>query len=383
MRRCLALLTALLLSACSTAPLVPTGTVFDDSLFSAPSQPVDRSQVFALSDAMKRYLEVDLATEVRNKGERAALAEALSRRERLRLEYDTATTRTASQAFDARAGNCLSLVIMTSALARHLGMPVQYHSVFVDETWGRAGNLLVSSGHVNLTLNNRLGGGSNVRFDAVAAVTIDFDPPLPGQRQHSRVISESTVMAMFMNNRSAESLAAGQVDDAYWWSRAAIEAEPTFLTAYNTLAVVYLRRGALMQAERVLAQLLALEPANAEWQYPQDQLIALRRQNAEAQAAQQRLASIEPAPPFHYFHRGLEALRQRDYAQAKSLFQKEVSRSAYYHEFHFGLAMALLGLGEFDEARHQLALAKASSTRAADRELYAGKLERMKELRVQ
>jgi len=45
--------------------------------------------------------------------------------------------------------------------------------------------------------------------------------------------------------------------------------------------------------------------------------------------------------------------------------------------------MALLGLGEFDEARHQLALAKASSTRAADRELYAGKLERMKELRVQ
>ena len=46
-------------------------------------------------------------------------------------------------------------------------------------------------------------------------------------------------------------------------ARAAIEAEPTFLTAYNTLAVVYLRRGALMQAERVLAQLLALEPANA------------------------------------------------------------------------------------------------------------------------
>jgi Tetratricopeptide repeat/Transglutaminase-like superfamily len=383
MKRCLALLTALLLSACSTAPLVPTGTVFDDSLFSAPSQPVDRSQVFALSDAMKRYLEVDLAAEVRSKGERAALAEALSRRERLRLEYDTATTRTASQAFDARAGNCLSLVIMTSALARHLGMPVQYHSVFVDETWGRAGNLLVSSGHVNLTLNNRLGGGSNVRFDAVAAVTIDFDPPLPGQRQHSRVIGESTVMAMFMNNRSAESLAAGQVDDAYWWSRAAIEAEPTFLTAYNTLAVVYLRRGALMQAERVLTQLLALEPANAAALSNLASVYGRQGRLAEAQAAQQRLASIEPAPPFHYFHRGLEALRQRDYAQAKTLFQKEVSRSAYYHEFHFGLAMALLGLGEFDEARHQLALAKASSTRAADRELYAGKLERMKELRVQ
>lgn len=301
--------------------------------------------------------------------------------EKLRIEYDAATTRTAAQAFDARAGNCLSLVLMTSALAHHLGMPVQYHSVFVDETWGRAGDLLVS-GHVNVTLGNHL-GERRMRFDAVEAVTIDFDPPLPGQRQHSRVIGESTVMAMFMNNRSAESLAAGQVDDAYWWSRAAIEAEPTFLAAYNTLAVVYLRRGALMQAERVLTQLLALEPANAAALSNLAGVYTRQGRLAQAQVIQQRLASIEPAPPFHYFHRGIEALQQRDYAQAKTLFQKEVSRSAYYHEFHFGLALALLGLGEFDEARRQLALAKASSTRAVDRELYAGKLERMKELRLQ
>jgi Tfp pilus assembly protein PilF len=383
MRRCLALLITLLLSACATAPLVPTDTVFEDSLFAAPSQPVDRSQVFALSDAMKRYIDVELAASVRSKGERAALADAMFRREQLHLEYDTATTRTAAQAFDARAGNCLSLVIMTSALARYLGMPVQYHSVFVEEAWSRAGSLLVSSGHVNVTLNNRLGGGNNLRFDAVEAVTIDFDPPLPGQRQHSRVITESTVVAMFMNNRAAESVAAGQVDDAYWWSRAAIETEPTFLPAYNTLAVVYLRRGALMQAERVLTQLLALEPANTAALSNLVSVYTRQGRPADAQATQQRLASIEPAPPFHYFQRGIEALKQRDYAQAKTLFQKEVSRSAYYHEFHFGLAMALLGLGEYDEARRQLALAKASSTRAADRELYAGKLERMKELHLQ
>lgn len=383
MRRFLALLITLLLTACASAPPVPVGTVFDDSLFAAPLQPVDRSQVFALSDAMKRYLDVDLAAEVRSKGERAALAQALLDSRSLKLEYDTALTRTASQAFDARAGNCLSLVIMSSALARHLGMPVQYHSVFVEETWSRAGNLLVSSGHVNVTLNNRLGGGKNLRFDAVEAVTIDFDPPLPGQRQHSRVITESTVVAMFMNNRSAESLAAGRIDDAYWWSRAAIEAEPTFLTAYNTLAVVYLRRGALVQAERVLTQLVDLEPANAAALSNLVGVYVAQGRPEQAQAVRERLASVEPAPPFHYFHRGLEALKKRDYAQAKAMFQKEVSRSAYYHEFHFGLAMALLGLGEYDEARRQLALAKDSSTRAADRALYAGKLERMKELHLQ
>lgn len=382
MRRCLALLISLLLTACASAPPVPTGTVFDDSLFAAPSQPIDRSQVFALSEAMQRYLDVDLAALVRKNGARATLADALVRKEGLRLEYDATTTRTAAQAFDARAGNCLSLVLMTAALAHHLGMPVQYHSVFVDENWGRAGDLLVSSGHVNVTLGNHL-GERRMRFDAVEAVTIDFDPPLPGQRQHSRVITENTVTAMFMNNRSAESLAAGRIDDAYWWSRAAIEAEPTFLIAYNTLAVVYLRRGALVQAERVLTQLVDLEPANAAALSNLVGVYVAQGRPEQAQAVRERLASIEPAPPFHYFHAGLDALKQRDYARAKTLFQKEVSRAAYYHEFHFGLAMALLGLGEYDEARRQLALAKASSTRATDRELYAGKLERMKALHLQ
>ena len=119
---------------------------------------------------------------VRSKGARAALVDALySPRAGCVSSTTRSTTRTAAQAFDARAGNCLSLVIMTSALARHLGMPVQYHSVFVEETWSRSGDLLVSSGHVNLTLSNRL-GERRIRFDVVEAVVIDFDPPQPGQR---------------------------------------------------------------------------------------------------------------------------------------------------------------------------------------------------------
>jgi Flp pilus assembly protein TadD len=386
MRRCLAVVAALvvclLLPGCSTAPVMPAATVFDDALFAPPSQPVDTAQVFALSDAMRHYLDHDLAAEARSRGPRAALIDALYAPGRLRLEYDTANTRNAAQAFDARAGNCLSLVIMTAALARHLGLPVQFHSVFVDETWGRTGDLLVASGHVNLTLNNRL-GDNRVRFDVAEAMTIDFDPPASGQRQHSRVVAEPTIVAMYMNNRAAESLAAGRVDDAYWWVRGAIGASPIFLSAYNTLAVVYMRRGAQAQAERVLVQLLELEPANTAALSNLARVYGQQGRAAEAQQTLQRLARVEPAPPFHHFQLGLDALKARDYALARTLFQKEVSRAAYYHEFHFGLALALLGLGELDEARRQMTLAMQSSTRTLDRELYAGKLERMKALRVQ
>jgi len=382
MKRLLLLIIALLLSACASAPGAPTPTMFDDSLFAPPAEPADASTLFAPSAQMKHYLEVELAAAIRHKGPRAALVDAMYRRDQLRLEYDAVTTRNAADTFAKRSGNCLSLVIMTTALARQLGMPVQYHHVFVEETWGRSGDLLVSSGHVSVTLANPL-AERRASFDLVDAAAIDFDPPAPGQRQHSRVIGESTVVAMFMNNRAAENLAAGRIDDAYWWARAAIETEPTFLSSHNTLAVVYLRRGAWAQAQRVLERLLEVEPANVAALSNLARVHAAQGHGDEAKAVQQRLTQIEAVPPFHYFHAGVEALERRDYALARQLFEKEVARAAYYHEFHFGLAVALMGLGEVEPARRQLALAMSASTRVADRELYAGKLERIKSSRLQ
>ena len=384
MLRCLrlVLIVPLLWLAACAAPPPPTEGLFDDAAFAAPARPVDAGAVFALSEPMQRYLGQELARDVRRKGPRTALVDALYAPGRLRLDYDAQRTRNAAEAFEARSGNCLSLVIMSAALARQLGLPVQFHSVYSDAGWGRSGDLLVANGHVNLTLRHP-SADARTRFDVVEAMLIDFDPPQPGQKQYSRSIPESTVLAMYMNNRAAESLAAGEVDEAYWFARAAITTEPTFLAAHNTLAVVYLRHGQLQRAERVLQQLLAAEPANTAALANLVLLYGKQGRTAEAAAVQQRLARIEPVPPYHYFQLGLEAMQRRDYAQAKAMFEKEIDRAAYHHEFHFGLALANYGLGDVREAQRQLGLAMKASTRDAERQLYAGKLERLKALRLQ
>jgi tetratricopeptide (TPR) repeat protein len=382
MKRCFALVLALCLAACAGVPAPVPQSLLDDSLFAPPATPVATSEVFAVSDAMRRFLDVELAREARRKGPRTALIDALYAPGQLKLDYDAARTNTAAEAFEARSGNCLSLVIMSAAMARHLGLPVQFHSVFSDAGWGRSGDLLVANGHVNLTLRNHFGDG-RVRFDVAEAMLIDFDPPAPGQRQYSRVIGESTVLAMYLNNRAAELLAEGRSGEAYWHVRAAIEAEPTFLAAHNTLAVVYLRHGAPAHAERVLTQLLAAEPANPAALANLAHLFERQGRLQDAAVLQQRLARIEPYPPYHFFQRGLEAMERRDYAQARAMFEKEIERAAYHHEFHFGLALASYGLGDVKEAQRQLGLAMKASTRDADRQLYAGKLERLRTLRVQ
>ena len=78
--------------------------------------------MFALSDEMRRYLRTELAGPIRAKGRQSGLIEALYGKGQLKLDYDSSMTRNAAQAFAARSGNCLSLVIMTAAFAKELGL---------------------------------------------------------------------------------------------------------------------------------------------------------------------------------------------------------------------------------------------------------------------
>jgi tetratricopeptide (TPR) repeat protein len=207
---------------------------------------------------------------------------------------------------------------------------------------------------------------------------IDFLPGEDLRGLRTWPIPEQTIVAMYMNNRAAESLAQGRMDDAYWWARAAIAQDPAFLIAYNTLGVVYLRHGDGARAERVLRALLEREPGNAP--ALSNLALALERQGraAESDALQRRLARLEPYPAFHFFDRGLSAMRLGDFKSARDLFAKEVERDPYYHESHFWLGLANLRLGNIEQARKHLDLALENSTTRGERELYAAKLDRIR-----
>ena len=54
-------------------------------------------------------------------------------------------------------------------------------------------------------------------------MTIDFLPAANIKGLRTWVIDESTIVAMYMNNRAVEALTVGNIDDAYWYAR---EADP-------------------------------------------------------------------------------------------------------------------------------------------------------------
>jgi tetratricopeptide (TPR) repeat protein len=371
------------LSACSTvAPRAGlVDGLFDDALFAPATVAISADAVFAPSPAMREAFDREIRPRLQRGDPRRALIDALYGKGSLRLDYDAEMTRTAAEAFDAHAGNCLSLVIMTATFAREAGLPVRFQSVAAGESWARSGGLLFSIGHVNLGMGRGMASGPK-DSDMTEWLTVDFIPSEDLARRRIEVIDEARVLAMYMNNRSAEALALGQVDNAYAWARAAIGQDRTFTGSFNTLGVIYQRRGHLPEAERALRVALAIEPRHLHAMSNLVGVLKAQGRDGEALALSAELQRLQPAEPFAALNEGLQHMREGRYAEAKTLFERELGRTAGYHEVHFWLAVVRLQLGDSRAALRHLRQALEGSTTREQQALYAGKLERLKGLGV-
>ena len=152
----LCLLLATALAGCASLVPATPDALLHDSLFANPPRPADADAVLALSPAMLAHLQVLRGQVSRAADLPLALGTSLYKPGGLRLDYDASVTRNAAQAFAARSGNCLSLVVMTAALAGALGLEVGFREVPTGDLFRREGDLTLHTGHVNLVLAPRL-----------------------------------------------------------------------------------------------------------------------------------------------------------------------------------------------------------------------------------
>ena len=374
-----ALLLCLALASCADAPapIAASEPLFHDSAFAPPSERIVPADIFKVSPEMRAYLDSRVAEEVAKHGGARGLVEALFKDRRLKLDYDAEYTRNAAQAFEARAGNCLSLAIVTGAMAKEIGLEVRYQSVKTSEHWERDGDLLELVGHVNVSVGMPVPKIRTWGFNA-DRWTVDFLPASDMKGLVTRPISESRIAAMYMNNRAAEALARRRTDDAYWWIRSGAASDPAFSSLYNTLGVTYLRKGMLAQAESALRFALSLEPDSSEtWN---NLAVVLRRDGRAEQAA-----SIERQHPpsgaaalAAAIDGGMKANESGDYARALELFTRALRKSSDNHELHYLLAVTYLNLGDRRRAMEHLLEAEDNSTTARQRSIYASKAELLK-----
>lgn len=370
------------LGACATPPAPrPTG-LLRDGAYGAPIEvPPPAAALTALSPALRAFLVAQGWAQAPRHDARRALIHALYRPRSaggpgLRLEYDAARTRTAAEAFEAGAGNCLSLVLLTTALARHLELPVGFQAVQAPATHALAGRLTLTSGHVNVVLGPRATPGTLYRSEPEPLV-IDFLPARELGRLPTQPLGEATVQAMFFNNRAVELLADDRVDDAYWHARAALAEDPAFLPAANTLGVVHQRAGLPDAAEQAFRHVLGGDAGSLPALRNLHGLLRQQGRSDEAARLAERLAALQPEAPFQWLLAARDALALGDAAGAVALLQRELRLQPDHPEVHALLATAHLRLDQGALARRHLALAAAHSTLPGERRRLEAKLGRL------
>lgn len=376
--RCACIMIVTMAFGCAQVPEVRTAQtqLFHDSLFGAGRDDYVPESVFELNPAMRAYLDNEVLADRQSHNATQSLFNALYDRTKLRLEYDSSYTRTAIEAFQAKSGNCLSLVLMTAAFAKELGLKVRYQSVYTPDNISRDESTIYYSSHLNLVLG-KAGVFDSANDDDNQSMVIDFLTPKDAGKQRATIVSERTVLSMYMNNRAVEEMQEERLNSAYRWAKRAIVNDPTFYAAYNTLGVIYQRHGNLREAEQVLRHVLELDPSYYAAMDNLSHVVLKRGDNAEYERLQRLLKQMVATPPFHYFDLGMAAMKTRDYRSARDYFEQEIRRAAYNAELHFWLSAAYIGLDEAGKARKHLIIARDNATTTDERELYSLKLQEL------
>ncbi|MBY5923005.1 tetratricopeptide repeat protein [Ferrimonas balearica] len=323
----------------------PAEHLFADQHFDASSAAPAVEAIFALSPEMVSTVNaLSRAPDTRR-----ALVALI--REDGGIRYDNRQTQTAAETFAQRSGNCMSLVVMTTALADALQMPVRFQLVNAPPVWDRQGGLYLINGHVNVKLS------APYRPDELrisdGGVTIDF---LPGNQLRGYEViplSREELIARYYNNLAAEAMVDGDLDRAYYLLKAALEQVPGHGDVWNTLGVLYRKAGLEAKAEAVYRYAASQPDSQLDALHNLSILLASQDRLLEWQQVHAQLELKRIRNPYYHFDMGEIAYRAGEYDKAVRFYRKAVDLAEYRHEFHFGLSRAYFQLGDLQlSARH-------------------------------
>lgn len=108
----------------------------------------------AMSLEMNAFLEQYVADTLNNESRAKKLSNAIFPEEALGLKYNPLLTSTAMITFDVGAGNCLSFSYLFVAMAKEIGLDVQFQEIHILSEWNFTNDAIyVESRHINVRVN--------------------------------------------------------------------------------------------------------------------------------------------------------------------------------------------------------------------------------------
>jgi hypothetical protein len=159
-------------------------------------------EIFELNDEAKAFAKSAIKGVFKPKEQIQALVQHIFSRLDLILLYRAQANTVANQTFNNRAANCLSMSIMTYALANELGFGVRFQYIAIPEYWTTREGQSLLNGHSNLQIFPRP-SREHIQF-FTRGFEVDFDTQATRPHFPRTPLNFNQVIAMFHNNNGSD-----------------------------------------------------------------------------------------------------------------------------------------------------------------------------------
>jgi len=354
--------------------LSPAHLLLNDAAFSrfdaySIEQPTN---VFALGDEAKAFVAETTRGLYSEDDKIQALIHRIFARADLDLIYEASANTVANDSFRNASANCLSLSIMTFAMAKEAGFESEFQIVDIPEYWTRKGGYSLLNSHINLRIKSKSRTNVIKLFDN--AFVVDFDPSTRAVDFATEYADKQTVLSMFYNNKGVDALLKQNNDLAYAYLREAILADESYSGTWANLGLLYRKRGLFDLALRSYERAISLNGKNSTaW----ENLAVLYEQLGDEKAASDiyiRLNAKRIENPF--YHQMLAEIEREKGSFESSIvhYQKAIKLNNKQHQFYFGLASVYFDKGDFKRSERFLKLAKRKAGKSKVADIYVDKL---------
>ena len=374
----------LLLAGCqsTTVVIINPKPSFHDNLF-PEYQNVEietEAEVFFINEKMKTFVDKNISHLQTTDKNIQALANGIFDHSNLNLLYQNDANTVAEQTFNNRAANCLSLTIMTYALADYANFSVHFQQVDTPELWvRREGNNLLNK-HVNLRLFKKT--KSNVVYLKKFSYQLDFDRRAQSLRLPAKLITKNRVLAMFYNNKGADALIKDNYTGAYAYFRSALSTDPMMIEGWTNLGLLYRRVGSIELAEETYLRALSINKDDATTLVNIAHIYRITGREEKAEHIRNKIELQRKNNPFYYFILGEVAYEKQDWTLAINQYKKAIRLDKKQHQFYFSLAKTYYKTGNIKQSKKFMALAKKYSQMDDLQLLYQGKLEQLSDIEM-
>jgi tetratricopeptide (TPR) repeat protein len=329
-------------------------------------------EIFELNDEAKAFAKSAIKGVFKPEEQIQSLVQHIFSRSDLNLLYRAEANTVANQTFQNRAANCLSMSIMTYALAKELGFGVRFQDIEVPEYWTiREGQSLLN-GHINLQILPRP-SREQIRF-VTRGFEVDFDSQATRQHFPKTLLKLNQVVAIFHNNNGADALLKKDYVKAYAYFRAAFLQSPELSSVLANLGYLYRLTGHYELAESTYLQAIKKDKNNLTAWRNLSHLYRYMGQNEKSIDIVNRVTRKRSDNPFFHINKGDIAFEKQQWQIALGHYRQALKLDKSYHEVFFGLGKTYFELGNIQRSHYYLKLAKKKSRTEQEYAAYQGKI---------